>query len=1165
MQLCRARADANGRPAARATLTGMRSLRILPALAAVLVAGVLVSAPVTLGDAAFARTTSATVPVAPAPKGAAAPAAASSAARAAAPAAAFSAAPAAAPATAPILVGTFQPDVTGGTCTAWEAPCPQTALRPTSTSGVWSLTLTVPAGDWRWRVAADGDAVRSIGVGTRVDGPDQRLQLSEPRSVTFAFDSSRLVATASTAETFAWAWQQPGACPQEGTPPPPLDPSAVLFDPDGDGIATAVVDLVAAGCLRVVDGPGSHAIDVATAGLAGRVVVAFDSRAGTATAYAAGPPAADGRIDALGLGHDSRDLAYRSPPGASPAGAPIRLRARTFHADATGVTLHVADDATHGSSDTPMTLAASGVLCAEQPQDTLGTCDWWEATITPPDPTTLHYRFVVSDGSTRVFLADDALLDGGRGAVSRIGVDTGWVITVYVPGTQPVPWLDGAVVYQVFPDRFRNGDPTNDARTSAPRYGWPPDASDRPVRRPWDALPDSATASREWFGGDLAGITRNLDYLKDLGVSVLYLNPIFSAASNHAYDTRDYRTIDPRFGDPAAWAALVKAADARGIHIVLDGVFNHVSADSPYFDRYGHFATSGACEAVDSPYRSWFTFTPLPGGSCAGPDGPKTMDYAGWSNLASLPVLNKKDLGVRDLVYAGADAVAPAWIRAGASGWRLDVMTDPTFGTDFWPGFRAAVKATRPDAAIVAEAWQRGDVLPKLRGDTADTTMNYRFRNAVTGYLGTIDQEGFPDAGATNQAAQPVRPEDPRDARGHACPSRPGPAGTSWIPTTRSESSGRSRRAMPPRRKPPRTLPSRVHGCAWRRCSSSRCRAHPPSTTATRSGSRAPTTRTTGARSPCSATTGRSRRRQTPTSMPGIGAWQQCAGRPRSSATGATGLLLANDRDRTLAFSRYDDGTGLAIVALNPDPEKAARIRVPLADARGPGLGVPDGVRFNDAIGASPTSVTSSDGSLLVDLPPLSGAILVPADPLPAQLAAPSGVTIAPAPVTTVPSAETTAPASVTIAPTAVPISPSAGAAAAVALRWDPLPGADGGYVVTRSPMPGGPIVVVGRTDRPTTSTSLEDVPPSAGTWWYTVRGIDGRGWVGQPSVETSVAVTAPPPPSAGPPANSSLPGQDTPGGAPGGPSAAVLALLLAAGIGIVWVALLARRRRRRA
>jgi len=387
-----------------------------------------------------------------------------------APAASDALAPAAV-APAPVLIGTFQPDVSGGACAVWDAGCVRTALRPTAREGVWSLTLNLPAGDWRWRVAPDGDAVRSIVLGTRFDGPDGRLQVSAPQDVTFVFDTTRLAATSSTAEAFAWAWQQPGPCPPASPAPPPLDPAAALFDPDGDRIATAVVSLAPGACLRLVDGSGSHAIDVSTAGLAGQVVVAFDAPGWTATAYPAGLPAADGRLDPLGFGHDSRDLAYRSPQGASPAGAPVRLRFRTFHADATGVTLHVADDVTHRASDTPMALAASGVLCAEQPQDGLGTCDWWEATITPPDPTTLHYRFVVADGSARGYLADDALLDGGRGAATRIGVDTGWVITVQVPGLQPVPWFDGAVVYQVFPDR--SGTATRPTTRTRMRFATP--------------------------------------------------------------------------------------------------------------------------------------------------------------------------------------------------------------------------------------------------------------------------------------------------------------------------------------------------------------------------------------------------------------------------------------------------------------------------------------------------------------------------------------------------------------------------------------------------------------------------------------------------------------------------------------------------------------------
>jgi hypothetical protein len=169
---------------------------------------------------------------------------------------------------------------------------------------------------------------------------------------------------------------------------------------------------------------------------------------------------------------------------------------------------------------------------------------------------------------------------------TRNAVDNGFVVTVHVPGVEPVPWLDGAVVYQVFPDRFRNGDPSNDVDVDAPRYAWPDDETDRNERRAWDQLPESPGRGRDWFGGDLAGDRANLPYLADLGVDVLYLNPIFAAGSNHLYDTRDYAVIDPRFGTLADWETLVADAGEQGIRIIVDGVFNHVSSDSPYFDRY---------------------------------------------------------------------------------------------------------------------------------------------------------------------------------------------------------------------------------------------------------------------------------------------------------------------------------------------------------------------------------------------------------------------------------------------------------------------------------------------------------------------------------------------------------------------------------------------------
>ena len=1021
----------------------------------------------------------------------------------------------------PVLIGTFEPVVSGGACAAWDAGCAATAM-PTVGGDVHAVTLLVPAGEWHWRVAPAGDAGRSVGVGTRADGDDRVLQLGSPRAVTFAFDTRRVTAAASTDDAFGWVADAPGPCAPGAPPPasPPLEPARTLFDPDGDGVATAVLEVAAGGCLRVVTG-GGRAVEVETepAGIAGAVEVAFDARAGTASAFAAGPPAVDGRLDPLGFAHDSRDLAYRSPAGASPAGSPIRLRFRTFHADATGVDLVVRDAVTNRRTRTAMERIAGPATCGEAPVDVVAPCDWWEATVVSPDPTTLAYRFEVADGDARSYYADDARLDGGRGATTRTAADTGYIVTVHVPGVEPIPWLDGAVVYQVFPDRFRNGDPANDADVDAPRYAWPADAADRSERRAWDELPESPGRGRDWFGGDLAGIRQSLPYLADLGVDVLYLNPIFAAASNHGYDTRDYTVIDPRFGTAADWEALVAAARARGIRIVLDGVFNHVSSDSPLFDRYGHFAGApGACESVDSPYRSWFTFRAAAGGPCAGPDGPHTMDYVAWSGYASLPVLVKTDAGVRDLVDAGDDAIARRWLRDGASGWRLDVMMDASFPDGFWQGFRAAVKATDPQAAIVGELWQRDQVLPKIRGDTADTTMGYRFRNAVTGYLGTIDREGFPDAGASEQPPSllvrkllSILEDDPAFA-----------ARTTWNLLDSHDTERILWSLTPGEPKDREEPPNLALGKARLRLASLLQFTLPGAPTIYYGDE----VGMTGADDPDD-------RRPFPVlgpdgSLPAsadaaLHAWYRDLATARRELAvlrdGDVAFLVANDRDRTLAFSRHDAAGGLAVVAINPDPLRSATIAVPLADARGPGVPVPDGIRFVDRAGTLAAPATSAAGELRVTLPALGAAILVPE-----------------------PGADLVAPAA--------PIGLTAAAGGGVRLAWQPVAGA-AGYRVERAPFADGPSAVVGEP----ADVELVDADAAAGPRVYAVRAVDAAGNVG-PAATVAVTVAAPP---------SAMPGRGpgagaTPGDGVPAPVVVGVGALLAVVLGLAVRAAVRRR-----
>ncbi|MDQ3006969.1 MAG: alpha-amylase family glycosyl hydrolase, partial [Chloroflexota bacterium] len=265
---------------------------------------------------------------------------------------------------------------------------------------------------------------------------------------------------------------------------------------------------------------------------------------------------------------------------------------------------------------------------------------------------------------------------------------------------------------------------------------------------------------RDYMGGDLKGVDQYLDYLKSLGVNTIYFNPIFDAASNHSYDTQDYYKIDPYFGTQKDWENLVKHANQLGIRLVVDGVFNHMSSDSPLFDRYHHYPTVGACESATSLYRSWFYFTDVaPGtGTCVSSNGtPNAATYDGWFGFDSIPVINKNLPAVKDYFLNNPNSVSRYWLQNGAGGWRMDVSGDPSFPNGYWETFRQVTKATRPDSLLISETWQKDSTLLRmLRGDRLDTTMNYRLRDAVIGLLapGNFDSKGFADSG------RPIEPSE---------------------------------------------------------------------------------------------------------------------------------------------------------------------------------------------------------------------------------------------------------------------------------------------------------------------------------------------------------------------------------------------------------------------
>ena len=434
-------------------------------------------------------------------------------------------------------------------------------------------------------------------------------------------------------------------------------------------------------------------------------------------------PPAPGHDDNIwwdGLGHDSRDDLYRVPWGAVTTGTPVTLRFRAFHDDVTGVTLRVWSTAAEAQTLYPMEMVATT-------DDPPYGYDYWQATIpAQEEPTILYYRFIVRDGSDEDFYEDDDLFDGGWGTVYDDSPDYSFQIDVYEPDFETPDWMKNAVVYQIFPDRFNNGRHWNDPQSTDPTIyenpvlvkSWGDDLPEGYCRAYEDVTCDEEPMGRDFFGGDLRGVIKKLGYLEELGVTAIYFNPIFKAPSNHLYDTTDYYRIDPYFGTYSDYMHLVRKAQKRGIHVILDGVFNHSSSDSLYFDRYSRYPTLGAYESQDSPFYDWYTFNEWPD------------DYNSWWGFDSLPVLTEIQ-EVRDFIYGYEHSVARWWIKLGAAGWRLDVAPDKSH--EWWQEFRPRVKSADPDAVIIGEIWD--DASPWILGNEFDSTMNYRFRRALIGFV----------------------------------------------------------------------------------------------------------------------------------------------------------------------------------------------------------------------------------------------------------------------------------------------------------------------------------------------------------------------------------------------------------------------------------------------
>ncbi len=311
----------------------------------------------------------------------------------------------------------------------------------------------------------------------------------------------------------------------------------------------------------------------------------------------------------------------------------------------------------------------------------------------------------------------------GEGELTWVnGLD--WQLTVYEPDFKTPDWIKDGTMYQIFPDRFYEGVP-NKPLPFADRI-YRPDKTGEPYF--WPNEQSDGYLNMDYYGGDFAGIQQKLPYLEELGVTCIYLNPIFEAHANHRYNTANYLKADPLLGTNEDFAALCAEAKKHGIRIILDGVFSHTGSDSLYFNREGRYGPGGAYRDRNSPYRSWYDF-----------DSGYVGGYRSWWGFETLPEVNEETPSYVEFI-TGPGGVIDTWLRRGAAGFRLDVADE--LPDEFIEKVRAAVKRVSPEKFLLGEVWE--DATTKfgfnkrrtyLLGKGLDSVMNYPFKNAVLDFV----------------------------------------------------------------------------------------------------------------------------------------------------------------------------------------------------------------------------------------------------------------------------------------------------------------------------------------------------------------------------------------------------------------------------------------------
>ncbi|MDE5754185.1 MAG: glycoside hydrolase family 13 protein [Oscillospiraceae bacterium] len=351
-------------------------------------------------------------------------------------------------------------------------------------------------------------------------------------------------------------------------------------------------------------------------------------------------------------------------------------------------------------------------------------CNVWGTGYIPKFTGVHYYYFSYTTNGQRFYIKKTA------GHIGNINDGDMFQLTVYSEDYKTPDFLKGGIMYQIFPDRFYKSGKVHENIPEG-----------RVLREDWGGTPyyrpdqNGHVWNNDYFGGDLAGVQEKLPYLHDLGVTCIYLNPIFESHENHRYNTANYRKVDPLLGTNEDFQELCKEASKLGISVILDGVFSHTGADSIYFNRYNRYDNLGAYQSKDSEYYDWYTFWNFPN------------EYEAWWGFETLPNVRENNKSYTNYI-CGKDGVLNYWLSLGAAGFRLDVADE--LPDEFLDNLRTAVKKNNPQKIVIGEVWEDasnkeayGVKRRYLLGSQLDSVMNYPFRDAIINYIKGMSSRDF--------------------------------------------------------------------------------------------------------------------------------------------------------------------------------------------------------------------------------------------------------------------------------------------------------------------------------------------------------------------------------------------------------------------------------------